>query len=225
MTKNEIDRALKLLGEKLKGKNGNGYLILVGGASLCLVHDARENAHDVDAIYEPKSGIDKLAKEVATELNLSNGWLNDNVSQYVNKNMPSDFVATHGALKIMTATPEYLLAMKMNSACEANRKRDIEDLKFLLEKVDIKSPEEASNLLEKYFPTKSDFLETPMGKIWLAMAPIIFDPDPYRSLRRDLLKKEEGFNKDYYIDKKNTHFYYDNKEKNNYKDFYKKDQF
>lgn len=50
MKKREILQNLTRLGEKLSGKNLTGDLLLTGGASMCLVHSARDATKDIDAI-------------------------------------------------------------------------------------------------------------------------------------------------------------------------------
>jgi hypothetical protein len=37
------------------------YLLLTGGASMCLVHEARDMTKDIDAIYEPKEIVNRRA--------------------------------------------------------------------------------------------------------------------------------------------------------------------
>jgi len=152
MTKNELIEALKLLGKKLESKNLQGEIILTGGASMCLVHDARDMTKDVDALYEPKSVINDLVQEVSNELSLPFDWLNDSVKGFVNENLESDFLVNYDALKISTVTPEYLLAMKlMSSRVEG---QDYNDIKFLLKKLSIKKYDDAVSILEKYYPTE-----------------------------------------------------------------------
>jgi len=152
MTKNELIEALKLLGHKLKSKNLQGEIILTGGASMCLVHDARDMTKDVDALYEPKSVINDLVQEVSNELSLPFDWLNDSVKGFVNENLESDFLVNYDALKISSVTPEYLLAMKlMSSRVEG---QDYNDIKFLLNKLNIQKYDDAVSILEKYYPTE-----------------------------------------------------------------------
>lgn len=57
MSRETIMNNLKRLGENLQEQGLTGELILTGGASMCLVHSARDMTKDVDALYEPKADI------------------------------------------------------------------------------------------------------------------------------------------------------------------------
>ena len=150
LTKEQIVNNLKKLGEELKAKDLNGEIIITGGASMCLVHSARDMTQDIDAIYEPKSVINELVKKIAKENNLPADWLNDSVKGFVNENIETVEFATLGNLKIATVTPEYLLAMKLLSARVTGQ--DYNDIKFLLRKLDITSTREAYEIIERMFP-------------------------------------------------------------------------
>ncbi len=75
MSRESIIENLKLLGEKLEERGLTGELILTGGASMCLVHSARDMTKDVDALYEPKTEINDIIREIAEENGLPLGWL------------------------------------------------------------------------------------------------------------------------------------------------------
>ena len=150
MTKSDLIVGLELLGKKLQERDLEGEIILTGGASMCLVHDARDMTKDIDALYEPKSVINEIVEGIAMELGLPENWLNDSVKGFINENMESNFWGEYGALKVSSVTPEYLLAMKlMASRIEG---QDYNDIKFLFEKLGIRTYKEAEDLLGKFYP-------------------------------------------------------------------------
>ena len=53
LSRDIIIEVLKKLGEELEKRGLKGEIILTGGASMCLVHSARDMTRDVDALYEP----------------------------------------------------------------------------------------------------------------------------------------------------------------------------
>ena len=65
---------LRRLGEELKELSMSGEILLTGGAAMCLVHSARDMTKDVDALYEPKSEINRLVKKIAEQ----DGFTNSN---------------------------------------------------------------------------------------------------------------------------------------------------
>ena len=150
LNREQILEGLERLGELLHERDMNGEILLTGGAVMCLVHSARGMTQDIDALYEPKSVINELVSKVADELGLSEGWLNDSVKGYITEGASkSEFLVLDG-LRILTVTPEYLLAMKLMSA--RHDSKDLEDIEFLLNKLHIKSIDDAVNILTTHFP-------------------------------------------------------------------------
>ena len=145
-------KALKKLGEELKKQGFQGEIILTGGASMCLVHSARDMTKDVDALYEPKAVINEISEKIAKENNLPLDWLNDGVKGFVNEKIETVEFAQFGNLKVTTVTSEYLLAMKLMSARFIGQ--DYNDIKYLLNKLNIQTVLEAQNIIEKFYPVK-----------------------------------------------------------------------
>ena len=65
LTREDILNNLRRLGELLREWGLQGEIMLTGGAAMCLVHSARDMTKDVDALYEPKSEINRLAAQIA----------------------------------------------------------------------------------------------------------------------------------------------------------------
>ena len=60
MTREQILFYLKEVGEELASRGIQGELLMTGGASMCLVHEARDMTKDIDALYEPKMYINQI---------------------------------------------------------------------------------------------------------------------------------------------------------------------
>lgn len=135
MHSDELKIYLKILGTELKELNLHGEIILTGGAAMCLVHSARDMTKDIDALYEPKSVINKLVEKIALEYGLPKDWLNDSVKGFINDNIEIVGFASFDNLKVSTVTPEYLLAMKLMSSRVGGQ--DYSDIKFLFDKLPI----------------------------------------------------------------------------------------
>jgi hypothetical protein len=150
LTKEQMLKYLRQLSGELDALGLHGEILLTGGAAMCLVHGARDMTKDIDALYEPKKIINRLAAKIANLEGLPDGWLNDGVKGFVGSNAPvDDFIAMKG-LKIQTVSAEYLLAMKMMSARYGEK--DYEDMLFLMNKLGITTAERAIEILLAFFP-------------------------------------------------------------------------
>jgi len=142
--------ALKRLGEELNKEGKSGEILLTGGAAMCLVHSARDMTKDVDALYEPKSEINQLVGMIAEQEGLPKDWMNDAVKGFVTKDAPVDDFLVMDGLKITVVAPEYLLSMKLMSVRYGET--DTNDIFFLMNKLQIKTEDEAFDILARYFP-------------------------------------------------------------------------
>ena len=150
LTRDKIMNGLRRLGEELKKLGMNGEILLTGEAAMCLVHSARDMTKDVDALYEPKSEINRLVMKIAEQEGLPEDWLNDGVKGFVIANAPSEEFMVLDGLKITVVTPEYLLAMKLMSVRYGEK--DADDIRFLMNKLEIKTMDEALDILTGFYP-------------------------------------------------------------------------
>lgn len=114
MDRDEIVAALTALGRRLDDRGLVGDMYVVGGAAIALAFAARRSTRDVDAIFEPKTAIYEAAAEVAGELGLPVGWLNDAVKGFLAGDDPlAAPVLDVPGLRCMVASPQMLLALKV----------------------------------------------------------------------------------------------------------------
>jgi hypothetical protein len=150
LSKEKMLEYLRQLGVELSKRGMKGEILLTGGAAMCLVHSARDMTKDIDALYEPKTVINKIAADIAEREGLPSDWLNDGVKGFVGANAPvEEFIAFDG-LRVQTVSAEYLLAMKLMSARYGET--DYKDIRFLLNKMNITTVEAATDVLLSYFP-------------------------------------------------------------------------
>jgi hypothetical protein len=150
LSKEKMLECLRLLGKELSELGMKGEILLTGGAAMCLVHSARDMTKDIDALYEPKSAINKIAAAIAEREGLPPDWLNDGVKGFVGANAPTEDFITFDGLHVQTVSAEYLLAMKLVSARYGET--DYGDIRFLLDKLNIATVEAATDVLLSYFP-------------------------------------------------------------------------
>lgn len=110
LTRGQILEAFAALNERMKTRDTQGELALLGGAVMLLAFRARLSTKDVDAIFSPTGEIRAAAAEVAQELGLEPDWLNDGAKGFVSPQ--AQFVESDlprfSHLRITYPTPEYL---------------------------------------------------------------------------------------------------------------------
>lgn len=63
-TKQDILKFLTIINEKLKSEGLRGEVALFGGSVMCVAYNARMLTKDIDAVFEPKNAIYKIAEEI-----------------------------------------------------------------------------------------------------------------------------------------------------------------
>jgi len=152
LTKEQILNALKRLSDELGILGVNGEVLLTGGASMCLVHSARDMTKDIDALYEPKTIINQLVSKIAEEDGLPDGWLNDSVKGFLAKTPPQEEFLALPNLTITTVPADYLLAMKLMSARYGET--DYDDVRFLMGSLGILTKESLQGIVTRYYPVE-----------------------------------------------------------------------
>ena len=89
-------------------------MYVVGGAAIALAFDERRSTRDIDAVFEPKLVIYETAAEMAEELGLPDGWLNDAVTGFLQTgDDDAAAVLELPGLRVARASARVLLAMKV----------------------------------------------------------------------------------------------------------------
>jgi hypothetical protein len=149
-TRARIVAALQALGDQLTREGVRGQIFIVGGAAMALAYSTRRVTKDIDAVFEPKNAIYAAAAKVAEAQDLPEGWLNDAVKGFMpgadEHPRPLPDVA---GIEITTASPQFLLAMKLMAMRFGE---DDEDIEILLRECDLHSAEEALDLLARLYP-------------------------------------------------------------------------
>jgi predicted nucleotidyltransferase len=144
-----IEEALRHLGDRLVRRGVVADLYIFGGAAMALAYDARRATRDIDAVFQPHGVVVEEARAVAGELGLPHWWLNEQASVYVARGGDADAprVFDHPGLRVSAASPEHLLAMKVLAA----RRRDAEDIRFLVKHLHLSTVEQVLALCAEIF--------------------------------------------------------------------------
>jgi Nucleotidyltransferase of unknown function (DUF6036) len=131
-------------------------MFVVGGAAMALAYDTRRATRDIDAVFAPKTEIYECAAVVGLALGLSEGWLNDAVKGFLPTHVARPGVPDPDAvpvfdepgLRVMAASPRYLLAMKLL----APRREDEADILWLCRHLGIATAAQALAVLDDLYP-------------------------------------------------------------------------
>lgn len=117
---------------------------------MALAYDARRSTRDIDAVFKPHGVVLEEAQVVAIELGLPRWWLNEQASAYVapGGDPAAPHVFDHPGLRVSAASPEHLLAMKVLAA----RRRDLEDISYLVKSLGLSSVSEVLAVCDLVFP-------------------------------------------------------------------------
>lgn len=152
LDRSTIVEALTRLNGRLAARSVRAEIFLVGGAVMCLVHDARPATHDVDAWFTEPQVVRAAAREVAADLGLAHDWLNDAAKAFVPARAQYETWEAMSNLTISTVDARTLLAMK----CAAARTgEDAADIRFLAEHLGLPSASEVLRVVLEYFPAES----------------------------------------------------------------------
>jgi len=168
-TQAKIVAALQAVSDELARRDVHGQIFIVGGAAMALAYSTRRVTKDIDAVFEPKRAIYDAAAKVAEELGLPDDWLNDTAKAFIpgDDEDPRPVPSVRG-IEVTTASPRYLLAMKLMAMRFGE---DDEDIEILLQECGVKSPTEALDILKRMYPLQEPppktrfFLEELFGAV------------------------------------------------------------
>lgn len=152
LSNKDLERLFQLLNEELKKELLEGEIYLVGGAVMCLVFQARPSTKDVDAFFKPAQKMREAAARAAARTGFPKDWLNDAVKGFFSERGRFDAFLELTNLKILTARPDYLLAMKCLAMRIGEEFHDLEDVRFLLRYLNIENYQQALDIMTEYYP-------------------------------------------------------------------------
>jgi hypothetical protein len=144
----------ELLNEELARSNTVGELQVVGGAVMCLALNARDTTHDVHALFQPVKVVREAARRVAARAGVSEDWLHGAVKGYLGPRKAFEKFLELPHLRVFVAEPHYLLAMKCASMRLGAEFHDLDDVRYLLRHLDIRSASDAMTVVGQYIPAK-----------------------------------------------------------------------
>lgn len=151
-SKRDIGLLFNRLNDELARRSITGEVYVVGGAVMCIVFDACASTRNIDAFFRPAGEVRAAAQAVATAAGLPGDWLNDAVKAYLSDH--EDFLSYLELtnLRVLTASPEYLLAMKCLALRLGEGFHDEDDVRFLLRFLNLTDYRKALEVVTRYYP-------------------------------------------------------------------------
>ena len=151
-SRHDIERLFERLNDELARREITGEVYVLGGAVMCLVFDARASTRDIDAFFRPAAEVRAAARAVAAAAGLPGDWLNDAVKGYLSHREDFRGYLDLSNLRVLTASPEYLLAMKCLAMRLGEGFHDEDDVRFLLRYLNLTDYGKALEVVTRYYP-------------------------------------------------------------------------
>lgn len=157
LDRDDIVAGLSELVVELRSENSPARIRIVGGAAIVLTINADRRATvDIDGPLEPADRVLRAAQIIASRRHWRSDWINDAAKIFLPSGFGSriaEWVTIHndGIVVIEAATPDTLLAMKLNAA-QRRGNREAEDLAVLLPLCGISSADAAEEHFHAYYP-------------------------------------------------------------------------
>lgn len=161
-SREEMFEIFSKVGELCKELNVYAEIAVYGGSSLMMqssLFDVERLTEDVDYVGLSASNEDVLEQifdEVTQELGFEDKVFRGDVSMLISDMAEYNYFAQYpkdsGHFRVFNCKPEYLLAMKARAMRSGLTSRDPMDFYNLATELDIKSLEEVTAIVEKYYP-------------------------------------------------------------------------
>lgn len=150
-TSADIRRLFGLLNDELAARDTLGEVYVVGGAVMCLALDARAATRHVDAFFKPAKMVREAAARVAARADVPETWLNDAAKGFLGARGEFSPYLELTHLRLFTATLPYLLAMKCMAMRLGEEFHDVDDVRYLLRALNIRTLSDALEIVTRYF--------------------------------------------------------------------------
>jgi hypothetical protein len=153
-----VRRLLSALGNRLADAGAVAEIALYGGSALLFVTDLRETTRDVDyvRVAGDPSALRGAAAEVSRAAGVGDGWFSDAVEIFKSDDPDyrflGDFPPERPGLRVFSASPEYVLSIKLMSMRSSLSSSDVSDVWSLLDACGVTAEGEALDLVERFFP-------------------------------------------------------------------------
>ena len=147
-----IRRLCERLNAELRRIDVVGEVFLVGGAVMCLVHEARPSTQNIDAVFRSADAVREAARRTGLARGIGVHWLNHAVKGFMSERGDFAPCLELDHLRVMTAQRQYLLAMKCLAMRIGAEFHGEENVRFRPRLREVRSYEQAVRTITKDYP-------------------------------------------------------------------------
>lgn len=159
LTRQRLLTIFSEMGAQLAATGHIAEIAVFGGSAITLLFDYRDSTQDVD--YVPVSSdltqLKQLAETIGQREALSPNWFNDAISIFTSDvkhdvNLYGEYPFENPGLRVFTADPKYMLAMKIRAMRSSMVSHDVHDVWHLLDICGYTTVEQALQCAQDYLP-------------------------------------------------------------------------
>lgn len=154
----------KEAGRILKERGIIAEIVIYGGSSIMLEETLFDSykrlTEDIDYVpivesLDKVETLDRLFEQASTNLNMEKVYRNDVkdlISSHPEHEFFNEFPVGEGNLRVYKCSAEYILSMKVKAMRSSFDSNDPEDIWHLMDVVDLETPEQVLEKVNKFFP-------------------------------------------------------------------------
>jgi hypothetical protein len=164
LTVADMEAGFREIGRKARAAGDLIEIAVYGGAAIVLAFDFRRATRDVDVVVKGDAGpLRRYAREVAQERGWDPDWMNDAVKGFISARAAAGLRvfrtypdADRPGLRVLTPTPEYLLAMKCLAMRidPADDSQDLADIRSLMRETGLTTEAALIETIEAFYPAR-----------------------------------------------------------------------
>ncbi len=155
ITRDVLHQAFELIAQELAELNMTAEFYLFGGSNMVYSYGSRSRTDEVDASFRRSAEFTGVLRSVAERLSLPSNWIDIQAYRWEPDTYDTNgrVVFEHPNFRVVGASPEHMLAMKLKAAeSEIRADKDIPDIEFLVKELDIRYLDQANEIYKNVWP-------------------------------------------------------------------------
>jgi len=163
--------AINEFAQRLQAEQLQVEMYLFGGANMIFSYGARTQTDEIDSAFRPSlPKVYDILREVGKKYDLPNNWIDMQSPKFLPPTIDrqEQVLYDHPSLRVLGASPEHMLAMKLMAA----RTKDTQDVKLLLQLLGTPTRQQVEGLFANVWETE------PLPAAGTKLLNALFEEDP-----------------------------------------------